>query len=129
MNRRTFIKGLKKAGLLVAAAICAWPALSFITWRRDAERLVVFAPEEQVGHFYKDGVYLIVTESGIAALSARCTHLCCIVDYDEQDRVFRCPCHRSVFDTQGKRVQGPAREDLPRLPVRRLPDGGIEVRV
>lgn len=54
-------------------------------------------------------------ESGrIHAVSARCTHLGCIVAWNTAERSWDCPCHGSRFDIDGRVIEGPATEDLPR---------------
>ncbi|KAF3776244.1 Cytochrome b6-f complex iron-sulfur subunit [Nymphaea thermarum] len=42
------------------------------------------------------------------AINAICTHLGCIVPWEESENKFMCPCHGSQYDSQGKVVQGPA---------------------
>ncbi|MGW1884544.1 Rieske 2Fe-2S domain-containing protein [Streptomyces sp. NPDC001970] len=49
-------------------------------------------------------------------VSARCTHLGCIVHFDEAERARECPCHGSRFDVDGAVLQGPAVRPLERPP-------------
>ncbi|WP_405620529.1 FAD-dependent oxidoreductase [Streptomyces sp. NBC_00076] len=60
--------------------------------RTDGGRLAVYRDEG--GHLH--------------ALSARCTHLGCLVAFNAAERAWECPCHGSRFDTDGKVVEGPA---------------------
>jgi glycine/D-amino acid oxidase-like deaminating enzyme/nitrite reductase/ring-hydroxylating ferredoxin subunit len=51
-------------------------------------------------------------EGRVHELSARCTHLGCIVSWNSAERTWDCPCHGSRFDHRGQVIQGPAVEPL-----------------
>jgi glycine/D-amino acid oxidase-like deaminating enzyme/nitrite reductase/ring-hydroxylating ferredoxin subunit len=51
-------------------------------------------------------------EGRLHELSARCTHLGCIVAWNSAERTWDCPCHGSRFDHRGAVIQGPAVEPL-----------------
>lgn len=68
--------------------------------------------------------YLVNTRGSLRGLSAVCTHLGCLVRWQEHEREFECPCHGAAFDSAGRMKYGPAsyRDPLPPLPA-------IETRV
>ena len=53
----------------------------------------------------------------LVALSMRCTHWGCDVDWKQGGGEFECPCHGSRFDADGKVLEGPADEPLARFDV------------
>jgi len=59
---------------------------------------------------------LLYTKAGeVFALSAACTHLGCIVKWDEARSMIVCPCHAALFDVQGNVLAGPAPSPLPSI--------------
>ena len=70
-------------------------------------------------------VRVISTTQGIAAMSLICTHLGCIVG--ETASGFKCPCHGSQFDADGKVIGGPAPRALRWLEITQAADGAILV--
>ncbi|MEU1146304.1 FAD-dependent oxidoreductase [Streptomyces sp. NPDC005863] len=53
-------------------------------------------------------------DGGLHAVSARCTHLGCLVAFNEAETAWECPCHGSRFATDGAVLQGPATRPLER---------------
>jgi len=63
-------------------------------------------------------------ERDIVAYSTLCTHMGCPVTYDPGQRLFKCPCHFSIFDPEhvGQMVSGQATENLPSIVLVYNPD-------
>ncbi|SFS64461.1 FAD-dependent oxidoreductase [Halostagnicola kamekurae] len=47
------------------------------------------------------------------AVSAICPHTYCVVDWNDAECSWDCPCHGSRFDPDGTLLEGPATDDLP----------------
>ena len=64
-------------------------------------------------------IFLVKTgESEVAAFDATCTHLGCLVAWDRQGQVFKCPCHGGVFDRTGAVMEGPPPDGLVKVATR-----------
>lgn len=57
-------------------------------------------------------------ESDVAAFDSRCTHLGCLVAWDPQAQVFKCPCHGGVYERSGAVKDGPPHEPLVKIATR-----------
>lgn len=62
-------------------------------------------------------VLVLNVDGEVRAFSAICTHLGCIVAWDEAGQFVHCPCHDGRFDTNGQVISGPPPSPLPSLPV------------
>jgi glycine/D-amino acid oxidase-like deaminating enzyme/nitrite reductase/ring-hydroxylating ferredoxin subunit len=60
-----------------------------------------------------DKVAAFKDETGrVHAVSAVCTHMGCLVGWNETDRSWDCPCHGSRFELSGEVIHGPATQPL-----------------
>jgi glycine/D-amino acid oxidase-like deaminating enzyme/nitrite reductase/ring-hydroxylating ferredoxin subunit len=48
----------------------------------------------------------------VHAMSAKCSHKGCLVTWNNADRTWDCPCHGSIFASDGSVIHGPAVEPL-----------------
>ncbi len=56
-------------------------------------------------------------DGGFIALSLRCTHLGCSIEWEEEKKRFICPCHSSAFAMNGNVQNPPAPKALDYYPV------------
>jgi len=64
-------------------------------------------------------IFLVKTgESEVAAFDATCSHLGCLVTWDGQAQVFKCPCHGGIYDKTGAVMEGPPPEPLMKIGTR-----------
>lgn len=68
------------------------------------------------GAIVRDGLRKLAVfrdeQGGLHALSAKCTHLGCVVHWNSAERSWDCPCHASRFATDGTVLHGPAASPL-----------------
>jgi len=68
-------------------------------------------------------VFIYRDHEGFKSVSAKCTHLGCILDVNDDG--FICPCHGSCYDKLGKVTSGPAPRALTWYQVSKAPDGKL----
>ncbi len=69
-------------------------------------------------------------DGGYLALSSKCTHMGCKVDYDAPSHEIRCPCHGSKFGEDGEVRNGPAKTPLRQFTVEAVTrDAAVVLRI
>jgi len=57
-------------------------------------------------------VIVVHGEGGFKAFNATCSHLGCLVRWDNAAKIFRCPCHAGTYGPDGRVLSGPPPADL-----------------
>lgn len=126
--RRGFLKKLWVGLGAVAGLEVAWVFSSFIspTERKTRGQISSLKTVGNINQITKGSVtpvrsgqfYLVrLEDGGLLALSLKCSHLACSVNWDAAEGKFICPCHASQFDMTGNVINPPAPRALDYYPV------------
>ncbi len=136
ITRRKFFQWCGWAGFWVAAGASIYSFFRFMKPRALFEPPALFRagraedyPGGTVSEKWKkeQKVWIVHSREGVYALASICTHLACTPNWSEEERLFKCPCHGSVFSLEGDVVAGPAPEPLYRVPVQFTDEGELVV--
>lgn len=72
-------------------------------------------------------IWVVRTTDRLFVIYASCTHLGCTPDWKLSEAKFKCPCHGSGYDPEGRNYEGPAPRPLDRAYVELDPQGRIVV--
>jgi cytochrome b6-f complex iron-sulfur subunit len=83
-------------------------------------------PLGQVKRFKTDFVigFIRHTSAGFSALSGTCTHMGCLLLWNDRDHTFDCPCHGGRFTEQGKSAAGSSFTYKPLPPIQTKVENG-----
>jgi len=121
--RRIFLIDAALAVLAVATGGAAYAAARLLSPLRSQRQLIYLGERGDfvpgTWRLLPDApIYVVVEDRGVAAISARCTHLGCTVR--RRGDGFVCPCHGSTFDGVGTPLTLPAARPLDWLQVRAI---------
>ncbi len=122
----------KRKFLLTFASFAAlYPIIRFLGFTVPQKPRIVEVPTPlAAGEFHIASDFMLFDDGINAwAISRRCTHLGCTVNYHEKDQIVECPCHQSRFSLTGKVIHGPAKKNLSSYKVEKLNDGGYIVTI
>lgn len=139
-NRRQFLQVLSKAFLSLWAIGGAGALAGYLKApersEASSERTVRIGLLEEMrigeARMVRHGMtpfYVIRMDADrVIAMSAVCTHVRCILNYDHERRGLVCPCHDGRFDLNGNVISGPPPRALPTYEVS-VRAGEVFVRV
>jgi cytochrome b6-f complex iron-sulfur subunit len=125
-SRRKFLGVCLSGALVGAVAAVCYPIFRYLAPRsgETGAAKVVFPlteiPEGEAKFFEYAGSSAVVvkTKTGdLIALSAVCTHLGCIVQWEKDQQDFLCPCHAGRYAPNGAVLSGPPPRPLAKLPI------------
>jgi len=123
IDRRKFLNTLLGIGGFGGLLAVFYPVLSYLNPPSSPEPKVNsvkaglnsdFAENSsKIIKFGRKPVILIKTgKDQYKALSASCTHLDCIVQYQQDKKQIWCACHNGMYDLSGRNISGPPPKPL-----------------
>jgi Rieske Fe-S protein len=108
---------LKSAGRFVKENVHVF--MDYLTdwpYRAEARSIAGIAPGEGKTVVLKGEKFAVYRDEAGALhqVSAVCTHMKCIVNWNKEQKSWDCPCHGSRFTVDGQVIEGPAILDLPK---------------
>lgn len=135
VTRRAFARYLMLGAGAMAAGnvgIAAWTQLRSINTGEPEP--IVAAADVPVGETYlfrypvhdEPAVLLHLDDERFVAFSQKCTHLGCVVFFEQEEDRWHCPCHEGNFDAEtGRVLSGPPTRPLGKIDVEVRGDGMV----
>lgn len=116
----------------IALLALAYPILRFLGFKVPVKpRQIEVKQALKPGAFFIGNEFILFEgDQGPKAVSRKCTHLGCKLNYRDKEGFLECPCHQSQFTPEGVVLHGPAKKPLPRFKVEKLDnDAGYIVTI
>lgn len=129
-TRRAVLR-LAWTGVIATGILSLEPLVQYLTSDEDQPQspLVFYDKELEINADWQQvsntRTWLKRDNLGIMAVLATCTHLGCEVKYESEKGQWLCPCHGSIYDSEGRPISGPAPKALSRIAVELKPDGSL----
>lgn len=135
IRRRRFISLMSWGGLLASMGNFGIGSLKYLFPKVLYEPPAVFkiGRQEDFGlgvdtRFMKERrIWVVRDEEGIYVMLGICRHLGCTPNWLQDQQLFRCPCHGSIYDIYGNVLGGPAPRTFWRAAVSLDTEGRIVV--
>ncbi len=139
LSRRRWLDVLLGSSFVAWAAAVVYPVLRYLTPSKDAggaDRVTLTDAQKQelgtngflIARLGSDRVILLKDkDQKIRAMSARCTHEGCTVQFVKTDGIVWCACHNGKFALDGRVISGPPPRPLAAFAVEIDPKGAVTV--
>ncbi len=129
-TRRSFFRRTWGWLALLAGAEMTLAGLSFLGAGRKKQKekttenyteiaTVTEIPRGSVFPYRSGRLYIChLDDGGFIAVSIRCTHLGCSIEWNKDKKEFLCPCHHSMFSLRGDVLNPPATRPLDYYPMK-----------
>jgi cytochrome b6-f complex iron-sulfur subunit len=129
LRRRWFLRWLARGFLSLWGIAFAWVVTAFLkapeSRRSLTERIVKVGSIDSipiggaqlVRHGEEPILVIRHSEDELVAVSAVCTHLHCMLTWNDAEGIVNCPCHQGSFDINGNVLGGPPPGPLDRFRV------------
>jgi cytochrome b6-f complex iron-sulfur subunit len=119
VTRRRWLDALLGGSLVAWAAAVIYPILRYLTPPRDAgganktvltdeQKKEIESKRSVIIRLGPDRVIVLERKDGkLSALSAKCTHEGCTVQFVPADALIWCACHNGKFSLNGRVISGP----------------------
>lgn len=127
MKRRRFLKIVVGLFSSTAAISFLYPLLKFLappSIVAETSKVILQKKDVPIGKsrdvLFNNVPSIVINrrDKGFIAFSKVCTHLGCLVVYDEGKKLMLCPCHAGTFDLEGNVISGPPPKPLVKLPLK-----------
>ncbi len=128
-GRRRFLRRLSQGFLSIWGFGFLWVVGSFMKPPRSrrslTERILKVGSLDslpvgaaQLVRHGREPIWVVrIDEENLVGLAGVCTHMHCVLGWQEHDRSLVCPCHDGAFDLNGNVLKGPAPRPLKRFDV------------
>ncbi len=117
-SRRRWIDALLGTSFVAWAAAVVYPVLRYLTPLKNgggANKMTLTDAQKQelgtkgflIARLGSDRVIVLKAKGQLRALSAKCTHEGCTVQFVPADGIVWCACHNGKFSVDGRVISGP----------------------
>ena len=95
-----------------------YPTSEFIFFNDNPNKKITLPLKninDGITHLKEVQIFLYKKNEHIEVYDAHCTHMGCILNFNQDKQQFNCPCHKSRFDIDGIKLKGPAKRNLDKV--------------